>query len=712
MLSSLCLAQPLDIQVQVDQTQVGMGRSVEVAAQVRRSDGTPAEGYLLLPYVNGRRWGAHEYADAEGRAVFHIPLPNPGPADITVASRDVVPSTESWIWAGEARDQQTVHLSHAFDVPPGTTRATLWCAVDDSATVYLNGEKVQDFGGWIDTPPVADLQARLRDGPNLLAVEARNGTGPAGLLVRLELEGPAGTAVIDTGPEWQAFDTPPADWPSPSPEGQPAAVIGQALNALWSGAMLNWPGKEQRADLVTGTPIREGLIASKPAHVDVEWRKLDAIPSDPEHLVGVQWEPWFTPLNASWTTAQAVPLMGLYWSFNRDVTRQHMLWLMESGTDFLIVDWTNHLWGKEHWDERPDGTNEIILATTLALEVLAELRDEGHPVPRVVLYPGLNNGPSTTMQAINEELDFIYNNYVRNPRFAGLFVEYLGKPLVIIHNGGGPGALEGQVPPNDEHFTIRWHSSQHDANHLNEAGYWSWMDGSLEPAVTYYEGAPECLTVSTAFFSGGGWLADTAYGRRGGWTYIESFKSALKYRARFIEIHQFQEFAGQPEGGGYGPDHNVYVDSYSVELSDDIEPVSLTTPAYRGDGGWGFLYLNLTRALVDLYRQSTPETTVLALARPAYREVVGGDTLEAYWTWAGVEPTSFTIEIDGEPVARDLAGTSTALDVAALAPGPHTLRLIANSTRSRYAMSYTRDSLPDPAMPPAAVEVPFEVRRP
>ena len=33
--------------------------------------------------------------------------------------------------------------------------------------------------------------------------------------------------------------------------------------------------------------------------------------------------------------------------------------LAESGIDFLVVDWTNHLWDKKHWDERPDGTNEI-----------------------------------------------------------------------------------------------------------------------------------------------------------------------------------------------------------------------------------------------------------------------------------------------------------------------------------------------------------------
>ena len=61
-------------------------------------------------------------------------------------------------------------------------------------------------------------------------------------------------------------------------------------------------------------------------------------------------------------------------------------------------------------------------------------------------------------------------------------------------------------------------------------------------------------------------------------------------------LHQFNEFTGQGSHG-YGPDKDIFVDSYSVEYSDDYEPVSLTAPGFRGDnGGWGFYYLNLTEA--------------------------------------------------------------------------------------------------------------------
>ena len=76
---------------------------------------------------------------------------------------------------------------------------------------------------------------------------------------------------------------------------------------------------------------------------------------------------------------------------------------------------------------------------------------------------------------------------------------------------------------------------------------------------------------AAGFFAGGGWLAPDAYGHRNGWTYVESFRGALEHRPRFIQLHQFNEFAGQPEGQGYGADHNTYVDSYSAELSDGAD---------------------------------------------------------------------------------------------------------------------------------------------
>ncbi len=711
----------VSVRIEADRSEVGMGRVVAVTATVSDAAGMPIEGARVLPYVDGRRWGAHEFTDSEGKAITRIPLPNVGAREIVVeANPPTEAPPERWIWAQATADNQAVRLQKTFDLPARPKRALLRAAVDDGATFHLNGERIGDFGGWKDILPIVGVERFLREGENVLSVEGRNGTGPAGLLLRLEMETDAGPALVASDASWRSFGQAPAGWPGAAAGGEAVSALGDPSIQPWRTSLGEWPGLEAEPRLFAGMELPAGAIVSNAVQVEVTPRELAYLPSDPDHLVGMQWEPWFTPLACDWGTAQAVPLMGFYWSVNPDVTRQHMIWLMESGVDFLIVDWTNHIWGREHWDERPEGSQSIIDATTAALDVLAEMRDEGCRVPKMVLYPGLNNGPTTTMTAVNEELEWIHQTYVLNRRYHDLFLEYLGKPLVLIHNGAGPDYVAAQdVKIDDTHFTVRWHSSQNQMTDFEERGYWSWMDGVLDLPVTYFEGEPECLTVSTAFFASGGWLYPGAYGHLGGWTYLETFKSALRHRPRFIEVHQFNEFAGQPEGQGYGENRDIYVDSYSVELSDDIEPVSLTTPAYRGDGGWGFLYLNQTRALIDLYRQETPETTVLAIRAPLRGQVVTGGTLEVEWNWVGVEPESFTIEVDGKTAALTgreagatevggLQGKKATIDLSGVPAGTATLRLIANGAAQRYRLSCTEDSLPLAELEPAWAEVEFE----
>ncbi|MCP4311702.1 MAG: hypothetical protein GY790_10600, partial [Bacteroidetes bacterium] len=81
------------IQIEVDQQEVLMGRTVRVEAQMKNHD--PDRRMLLLPFVNGRRWGSHEFADGEGKAAFVIPLPHPGPALIQVLA--VEAETDTWL---------------------------------------------------------------------------------------------------------------------------------------------------------------------------------------------------------------------------------------------------------------------------------------------------------------------------------------------------------------------------------------------------------------------------------------------------------------------------------------------------------------------------------------------------------------------------------------------------------------------------------------
>lgn len=700
----------LSVTASVDKPEIAMGGSVTLTTKVRPERGEDTKGYRVIPFLNGKRWGAIEVTDEKGQATNHLPLPNPGRATLEVLVEEPVcrGPQPHWIWGPDAPENTTQYFQKTFDWKEAAESAVLLVAADDGATVYLNGQELGTVSGWSSATRFENLAPHLTPEDNVLSIEGHSGSGLAGLLVRLESLSTPNQALLVSDKTWQRFERAPYGWPFAAEEdAQHVHVLSDAEWSPWRTQMEDWPGLNDRSYDIAGTPLPLNLAGpdlSPPVTVEVFRRALVRPVGNPDRRVGIQFEPWFTPRNANWSSTPAVPLTGLYWSWNPDVTRQQMIWLIESGIDFLVVDWTNHLWEKEHWDQRGDHTNEIIHATTLLLETLANLRDEGNPVPTVVLYGGLNNGPATTVAAVNEEMAWIHNTYVRNPRFTGLFELYQDKPLFLAHSGGGPNWKDasGASRLDESHFTVRYQSFMHEFNDHAAHGFWSWMDATLSPVPTIVDGQTEALTVSSAFFAGTGWKGEGAFGRKGGWTLTESFKAAFQHRPRFLQIHQYQEFAGQWEGGGYGPARDMYVDSYSVELSDDIEPVSLTAQGYRGEGGWGFLYLNLLRALVDCYHQPEPETTVVALDHPGFGKHVSGATLPLRWTWVGKAPSGFELSVNGRKQSFPVETTETSIDLAALPEGPIEIVLTALDTQARYILSHTEASLPSEKLLPAA----------
>jgi hypothetical protein len=73
----------ISIQINANESSIPMGKTVQIEAAVETSGDLSARDFLLLPFVNGRRWGAHERPDARGQARWSLPLPNPGPAQRT-----------------------------------------------------------------------------------------------------------------------------------------------------------------------------------------------------------------------------------------------------------------------------------------------------------------------------------------------------------------------------------------------------------------------------------------------------------------------------------------------------------------------------------------------------------------------------------------------------------------------------------------------------
>jgi hypothetical protein len=265
-----------------------------------------------------------------------------------------------------------------------------------------------------------------------------------------------------------------------------------------------------------------------------------------------------------------------------------------------------------------------------------------------------------------------------------------------------------QPPVEATHFTVRWMSSQNQTTRHHELGYWSWMDGVIDPPVTVRGGVAEAVTVTPSYFNAQGWTGSLARGRLGGTTYIETFKVALAHRPRVVFLHQWQEYSGQRAGHGRGPDHDLYTDTYSVELSDDLEPVSLTAPGYRGDrGGWGFAYLNLTQALMALYRGQAAGCTILAVGSPLRHAAVTGDVLSVSWTVIGESVAHFSIALDGQIVETEIAGNTVDVPLTGLPAGKHTVTVIADGAVTRFPLSRTALDIPLDVPIPVRVDVPF-----
>ncbi len=143
---------------------------------------------------------------------------------------------------------------------------------------------------------------------------------------------------------------------------------------------------------------------SNSIEVQVQVRAREHRRADPPMLVGMEWEPWFTRTNDIWTLAEAVPLVGLYDSFNPLVVLQHAYWMVDAGVDFIVVDWTNNLWGVPHWADRGVYAQELINATTFTIAQYDRLRRAGVPVPKVVLLLGLDNGAAEPVGCLMEEV--------------------------------------------------------------------------------------------------------------------------------------------------------------------------------------------------------------------------------------------------------------------------------------------------------------------
>ena len=451
----------------------------------------------------------------------------------------------------------------------------------------------------------------------------------------------------------------------------------------------------------------------------------------PGTLIGMQYETYFTPHNTVWSgknetavtslqqgTQEAIPILGEYSSFDVATLKTHEQWFEDLGINWLLLDWSNLLAMKPVWEEHQGATQELEQSTALLFKTYSQLLKDGKHPPKLVIMLGLGAGSPADMARINKIVQWTTTNFFSKPEFKNLWLYYHGKPLLtILYFPGRPCEdLEHvlhRTPLQAPDWTIRWMASQLQDNHAERCGMWSWMDGSIRQVVTNYNGIPEETVVTPASFPltvapDGGWLGSLAVGKDHGTPYLESWKVVFESRPKFIQIHQWNEFSGQGKGDGAGPKHNIYGDEYSPELSDDIEPTKVNGCGYRGCGGWGYYYMNLTRALISLYRATTPDITVMALSAPFNPAAVKTVQLNLHWVILGKQPVGFQLLLDGKLIARNIHGESHVLNLSGVTPGKHTVTLVAIGAHTYFDLDPLKMAVRSPT--PVPVESTIEFR--
>jgi hypothetical protein len=409
----------------------------------------------------------------------------------------------------------------------------------------------------------------------------------------------------------------------------------------------------------------------------------------PRTLIGMQYESYFTPHGdqpgmanpGAWKNAEAIPLLGKYSSFDVKILKQHEAWFEYLGIDWLLLDWSNQLAMAAHGDTHSGADGELEQSTALLFHTYAELAKAGKHPPKLVLMLGMGD-----LARLNEEIAWTKTNFLDKPEYKDLWLNYEGKPLLTINDHMEPCPVPTGIEAPG--WTMRFIGTQLQDTKQDKCGMWSWMDGPIRQVVTYKDGQPEEVVVASASFGWPeGWLGKGAFGHLHGYSYLESWKVAFETRPHFIQLNQWNEFDGSTEHSHPG---GAYVDIYNAELSNDMEPTRMDACAYRGCGGWGYYYMNLTKALISLDRKETPEITVLALAGTIPPAVVTDSALPLRWSTIGPTPSSYTLKVDAKIVAEQLHGESYTLNLLSLAPGKHHVMLQANGVHTYFDLAPER----------------------
>jgi hypothetical protein len=165
------------------------------------------------------------------------------PAPEPVASVPVVTAWDGaqWVWdnpTARTADQTSDprFLRTAFNLPAKPVSARLLASADDMYVLYVNGQRIGEGHNW-QKPGEYDVASSLVAGKNVIAIEARNGTGAAGAIAWVELIfSDHSTRIIGTGESWKLSVVPAEGWKTPDfndAAWPKAVVLGDANVSPW-----------------------------------------------------------------------------------------------------------------------------------------------------------------------------------------------------------------------------------------------------------------------------------------------------------------------------------------------------------------------------------------------------------------------------------------------------------------------------------------------
>jgi putative heme-binding domain-containing protein len=253
---------------------------------------------------------------------------------VAESSKDSGPEP-SWIWVGgEPEADQTVFFRKEFVVDGTVSAAKLIGSCDNQMIVYINGERAAEGKAW-QTPTFAEVTRRIRRGRNVVAVEAKNERGRAGLLLRLDFEqrrAPVGPVLTDgswrastkAAEGWRAAGFDDSAWSKATVVGALGAAPWNTINArvLKEAVQHHEPQATPLSRLKVAKDFKVELLYSVPKDDQGSWVSMTVDPKG-RLIVSDQYGKLYrvTPAAAQATLVEPIDVEigeahGLTWAFD------------------------------------------------------------------------------------------------------------------------------------------------------------------------------------------------------------------------------------------------------------------------------------------------------------------------------------------------------------------------------------------------------------